>query len=340
MGLAMAKNIRFSRPILLPQDVGIQENHLLSTHPDLLPKLLKCQSTGKNLLWATDVYRHLGFVYENNQEMKEVLITGKQGNIIKPRVEKSVQAQQERAKDKGEVFTPSWQCNIQNNLVDDAWLGKSGSFNTEKQAGWQTNPEKIIFPSQITWEDYVSATRLEITCGEAPYVTSRYDAVTGEIIAVSDRIGLLDRKLRVISENIMEEEQWVHWGRIALQNIYAYDVQGDNVFLARENVLFTTVEHFAEKFKKQLDLSIVLDFAEIISWNVFQMDGLKFVVPYTCQKSEVEQTSLFETEFDKNVCLGCKNNDHNLHNGCYALLMDWKIGKTLRFYDVVNKGGV
>ena len=53
----------------------------------------------------------------------------------------------------------------------------------------------------------VVAFRLEISCGEAPYLVSRYDTVTGETIPISQRIGLLDRKLRVISENTDTEEQ-------------------------------------------------------------------------------------------------------------------------------------
>ena len=31
---------------------------------------------------------------------------------------------------------------------------------------------------------------MEITCGEAPYLVSRYDAVTGEVINLKSRIGL------------------------------------------------------------------------------------------------------------------------------------------------------
>ena len=48
---------------------------------------------------------------------------------------------------------------------------------------------------------YVISKRIEITCGEAPYLVSRYDTVTGKKIDVVDRVGLLDRKLRVINEN-------------------------------------------------------------------------------------------------------------------------------------------
>ena len=51
---------------------------------------------------------------------------------------------------------------------------------------------------------------MEVSCGEAPYITSRYDTVSGDYIEVPDRIGLLDRKLRVISEvysKLKEAEQ-------------------------------------------------------------------------------------------------------------------------------------
>jgi hypothetical protein len=40
---------------------------------------------------------------------------------------------------------------------------------------WETNKEKIVYPKGKTWQDYVRDTRLEISCGEAPYITSRYD---------------------------------------------------------------------------------------------------------------------------------------------------------------------
>lgn len=53
--------------------------------------------------------------------------------------------------------------------------------------------------------------RLEITCGEAPYIVSRYDAATGEIIPIERRIGILDRKLRVVNENTETEEDWLFW---------------------------------------------------------------------------------------------------------------------------------
>ena len=54
----------------------------------------------------------------------------------------------------------------------------------------------------MKWKDYINNIVLEITCGEAPYLASRYDTTTGEYIFVNNRIGFLDRKLRIINENI------------------------------------------------------------------------------------------------------------------------------------------
>ncbi len=46
---------------------------------------------------------------------------------------------------------------------------------------------------------------------EAPYLVSRYDASTGEFIEVHKRIGMLDRKLRIVNENAGDETEWMKW---------------------------------------------------------------------------------------------------------------------------------
>lgn len=123
-----------------------------------------------------------------------------------PRALKSRQQKQQRSREMAEVFTPSWICNKQNNLVDNAWFGQEGVFNTEIDTPygnhtWIVNDEPIMFPEGKTWRDYVTENRLEITCGEAPYLVSRYDRDNREPIPVERRIGMLDRKLRVVGEN-------------------------------------------------------------------------------------------------------------------------------------------
>ena len=89
---------------------------------------------------------------------------------------------------------------------------------------WTVNEEKIIFDGKQTWKKYVDSRRLEITCGEAPYLVSRYDTTTGELIVPPiNRIGFLDRKLRVVNENTITEEEWLKWAEQAIQSYYGYE---------------------------------------------------------------------------------------------------------------------
>lgn len=68
--------------------------------------------------------------------------------------------------------------------------------------------KKILFSPNKNWEDYIKSIRLEISCGEAPYLISRYDTVTGKTIDIKNRIGLLDRKFRVLNENVDDCDEW------------------------------------------------------------------------------------------------------------------------------------
>ena len=54
------------------------------------------------------------------------------------------------------------------------------------------------------WKSYVAEQRMEITCGEAPYLTSRYDTTTGAYIELKNRIGLLDKNELELIENIIK----------------------------------------------------------------------------------------------------------------------------------------
>ena len=146
---------------------------------------------------------------------------------------------------------------------------------------WKATADKIAFPDdhQHTWQKYVDAQRLEISCGEAPYLVSRYDTVTGETIPISQRIGLLDRKLRVISENTDTEEEWLTWTKRAFQSVYGFEYQGDSLLLARENLFVTFVEVYRERFGKLPHLRQMKVIANIIAWNLWQMDALTCTPP-------------------------------------------------------------
>ena len=182
---------------------------------EVLAVLLKDQSTGRNLIWATDDYAERGKGFGAGDEIRIEQIVDKDNPVIRPRVDKSADEQRQRVVKRAEVFTPSWICNKQNNLVDAAWFGwkkpNSSPFNKELEEfdpdaefGWRSTSgrQRIKFPKGKAWQEYVKAPRLEMSCGEAPYLASRYDTVSGRVIPIGERIGLLDRKLRVITENI------------------------------------------------------------------------------------------------------------------------------------------
>lgn len=273
-------------------EVDISENALYQRYGEkVCMNLLQDHTTQRNIYWATDSYADTwGEGYTFHDPITIEKITGERGNVIQPRVVKSRQNQTERTKQRAEVFTPSWICNAQNNLIDEAWFGRKDVFNTEHPDShtWTPTEEKIAFPDGKTWQDYVREPRLEISCGEAPYLVSRYDTVTGQPIAdLRQRIGLLDRKLRVVGENTSESAEWLRWARQALKATYGFEWQGDNLLLAREALLQTFIEYYEHKFGHRPKINSVLSAANIISWNLWQMDGLTFGLP---GKRVTEQT--------------------------------------------------
>jgi hypothetical protein len=334
----------------LNAQVDILENEILEQYPDVLDILLQDHTTHKNIFWATKNYEYLGEAYNFRKEILPKSITGDNGNLIMPRVQKDKILQQSRSKDMAEVFTPSWICNAQNNLIDNAWFGRENVFNSEVSSenesfGWNTTSEKITFPKGKTWKSYLRDTRLEVACGEAPYITSRYDSTTGEFIPVENRIGMLDRKMRVINENVDSSGEWLKAAQTAFKNTYAFEWQGDSLLLAREAMLATFIENYTVKFEKEPLLKSIQYIAYIISWNIWQMDGLKGVIPNSCGHKTETSVNLFgETETKHTFCEGCEKGNIRKHNGIYSLIKDWsnkdsKIGKTgrkIRFIDLLN----
>ena len=324
----------------------IKENDIVAYDETLLPLLLvdRTRTTDEethNIVWATDNYIQQGPSYGEWEEITVAAVTGNNGLILRPRVNKTKEEQERRSREKAEVFTPAWICNKQNNLVDTAWFGTGESpFNTETDTGWTAKPALIPFPTADgkTWQDYVKDTRLEMTCGEAPYLVSRYDAISGEDIPVPERIGLLDRKLRVVSENTSDEKEWLKWATEAYKSIYGYEWQGDNLVLARESLVYTFMDYYQAKFGKLPTKAQTRKIAEIVSWNLWQMDGLKGVIPGSCHDKVTKEYTLFgdETEIVEK-CEGCEKDNIYKHNGIYCKIKDWSARKTIRFIDLLKK---
>ena len=337
--MVLNKTLHLGRK-LMPNRIDIKENDILELNPSLLGLLLKDMTTGKNILWGTDNYEKLGDGYKQTDQIQRELITGENGEVIKPRIAKSKEEQTLRSKTKAEVFTPSWVCNAQNNLIDEAWFGRKDVFNIEGDKTWEPNLEPIKFTKKKgkTWEYYVKANRMEVSCGEAPYLVSRYDTITGDAIPLNRRIGLLDRKLRVVSENCDTERDWSRHAEIAMQSVYGFEWQGDNLLLARENLLYTYIDFYVAKFQKQPSVNRLKGIARIIAWNLWQMDGLKGVVPYSCSMASLQQPDFFiKAEIINKPCVGCLKGDIQKHNGIYCKIMDWATGKPKKYISLLRK---
>jgi hypothetical protein len=196
--------------------------------------------------------------------------------------------------------------------------------------------------TKYNWQEYVALLKLEITCGEAPYIVSRYDPVSDkqELLPLNKRVGFLDKKLSIVSKYCNTQEEWLKWAKIAFQSSYGYEWQGDSLLIARENLLYTFIDYFQDKFKETPSTELQKEIAEIIVWNIFQMDGLKYVIPMSCTKEKAiikGEVTLFETKEDTVVekfCEGCVKKAAQKHNGIYVKIMDWNKGKPLRFVDV------
>lgn len=298
--------------------IDIREDYLLKKD-SLLDILLQDKTTGNTILWATDSYEQKGKKFASFAPITSDLVTGENGKLIQPRSVKSKEEQLLRTRDKAEVFTPLSIVKQMNDACDTKRITKNN------------------------WQEYVALLKLEITCGEAPFIVSRYDPVSEkqELLPLKKRVGFLDKKLSYVSKYCNTQDEWIKWAKIAFQSSYGYEWQGDSLLIARENLLYTFIDYYQDKFKEMPRIELQKAIAEIIAWNIFQMDGLKYVIPMSCKTEQITikgAVSLFGKEDDQVVekpCAGCENKTVKNHNGTYVQTMDWKEDKVIRFVDIL-----
>lgn len=231
----------------------------------LLDRTTSTPQTAHNIIWANDNYKEHGDVsYAATAQIKPDLITGKNGKLIIPRALKTAVLQKKRTKIKAEVFTPTWIVKKQNDAVDVDY--KADDLETYTRRKW-----------------------LEIACGEAPYMVTRYDMATGELISLADRAGFVDRKLTRISSEVIDKAEWQRLVELAYKSSYGFEWNGDSLLLARENLLYTYRDYYIEKWGEPPIYGLFEVIAQIISYNVFQMDGLTYTIPLS-EKREQAQT--------------------------------------------------
>ena len=204
-----------------------------------------------------------------------------------PRCLRLKEVNEKRTKHKAEVFTPIWVVEKMNKMVLDDCL-------------------------KTPFDEYMDSTQLEITCGEGVFLTTRYDSETGELISLSDRVGLLDAKLKRLCEENFSKALFEQYLVRITKSIYGYEYQGDSLLMARINVLSSIQDFYYSIFNQSMNESLLCDLAKIISWNIFQMDGLTNCVP---------QKDVIKT----------KKKEYMAVNGIPVKVMNWKEGKIENF---------
>ena len=240
----------------------------------LLDRTTSTAKTARNIIWANDNYKEYGSdAYAATAQICPELITGKSGKLIMPRALKTTELQKKRTKAKAEVFTPTWIVEKQNDAIDADY--KADALEVYTRRKW-----------------------LEITCGEAPYMATRYDMETGEVIPLPERVGFIDRKLARINAEVTDKAEWQRLVELAYKASYGFEWNGDSLLLARENLLYTYRDYYIKKWGEPPIYGLFEEIAKIISYNVFQMDGLTYTIPLSESKERIQQYQL--TLFDLN----------------------------------------
>ena len=304
---------------------------LISAWPirDVLPLLLSDRNTKKNIIFATDSYADYGegFCAKNQITARTLTAFGK--CVIQPRILKDSAEQLLRTKKKAEVFTPAWVCCLMNNYADEEWFGRADVFGKLNGYLWTPADNPIKLPKHRRWQTYIDSRRLEITCGEAPYLASRYDMGTGEIIPIKNRIGILDRKLRIVNENTSTVEEWITWALRAFQAVYGYEYQGDSLLIARINLLLTYVDYMQDRWNRRPTAKELNEIAKAISWNIWQMDGLKGSIPMGALNEQYRQLDLFVI---------ADENKEESKNSTLCRIFDWRGQKKSVEFNAFQKG--
>lgn len=141
----------------------------------------------------------------------------------------------------------------------------------------------------------------------------------------------------MINENTETEEEWYQWAIEAYKSTFGYEWQGDSLLIARENLLFTFIDYYVDKFKNQPSKEHLIEIAKIISWNIWQMDGLKFVIPNSCKPVPKLQISLFEADETLDECYGCAKGNVQRHTGIYSKVMNWKTNRAVKFVNLLKR---
>lgn len=288
-------------PDVIEDDLHTRMSHIFAIL--LLDRTTSSTKRAQNIIWANDNYKKYGAeAYAATAQIRLELITGRRGKLIIPRALKTAELQKKRTQKKAEVFTPTWIVKIQNDAVDADY--KTDDLETYTRRKW-----------------------LEVTCGEAPYMATRYDMGSGVVIPLAERQGFIDRKLARINAEIIDKAEWQRLVELAYKSSYGFEWNGDSLLLARENLLYTYRDYYMDKWGELPTYGLFEAIAEIISYNVFQMDGLTYTIPLSGTKKQVQEYQLTLFDLDE-----ADKEEWIMVPGKRVRIMNWDNNK-MEFFD-------
>ena len=142
-------------------------------------------------------------------------------------------------------------------------------------------------------EKLIKGTVLEMACGEAPFIAQRYNVVTGDPIAIEDREGILDIKIKQSNNMIIEgypcawtPNPYSMWyPNVALgafKTVFGTEKYLPSLIIARVNLLLSFIEYSRFYFENKKYFRThecpleedIREIANIICWNFWLMDLL------------------------------------------------------------------
>ena len=119
-----------------------------------------------------------------------------------------------------------------NNLLDEARFERRDVFNATNGKKWTATKGKSHFHGRAKRQDMAGLHKAHPAGnhlrggGPLPCEPPRQRFGKNDR-AEQRRIGLLDRKMRVVCENAANEAEYFHWAAVALKNCYGFELQGD-----------------------------------------------------------------------------------------------------------------
>lgn len=72
-----------------------------------------------------------------------------------------------------------------------------------------------------------------------------------------------------MNENTDTEEDWLKWVMRSYQSVYGYEFQGDNLIIARINILVTFVDYMQARWNRVPTDTELKKITNIIVWNSY-----------------------------------------------------------------------